>query len=836
MRKKLAFFLIVLMLGQMAMTVKAWDIERPDADVQIYRTVHPAGSTNGEASVAMGMELGNYANSTNGGPPAFYFNVSMTSNTRIGISYHEDGLGPLNWKDVSSDITNITYSGDNGDNSGTWISLPYQANFRYYGVEYRGDQFCNIWVCTNGFISFDISNSTTPVPSAFPSSNAPTAVIAPLWTDLKVDSQSSIVTGRNYGIDGDWFVVTWNNVLHKQSGTRLTFQVALKIYYGVDPAFDNSYQSDVLMSYQQVGTVTGSAAAGLEDQEGCKGYGAIYSSDLIKGWNQRTDRFRDSSCADFVSVPRCFIESLTLAFNDGSGQSQCKFYENSSTGIGGYNVKTKSTPPQEDTTAAWLATLGSTSTLLVELGGIALEVSTTAIWPVNIVICGLTWYSMLVHHQYHDLDVSYHDGDNASYVTAPAYKEGVGPLVTDATLSASIKWTLSDTVTFNHALNVTATVQYCEYNCSTHATVDKQWSTSTTLNVYRNTNCSPISASTVSLGSYGQDPMLWLNSQVNETYDPYDFYKFYATQGAAYWIDMSVPHSTNFDLYLYDGPGLAHQVANSTNGLGQNETIGFVAGFTGYYYIEALGNGGWGFYDMTVSLGAALSVNVCPVPIGAGHVTLSGLSGNASGTYPYRLGGQVTATAVNNTGFVFSYWILDGNYNFSNPVSVTMNTNHTLTAYFASYPSEGGGNEQCPILHAWDGQQYVGWEVLEIHNPTGEDVIRNATVPKALVNITQGKASFMLQEGWPGLTFSESTIDQVQLYAVDIFGNRLPCPLTSAQDSRLGDVWLQLLFSDNCMVQTLLLDRIWLKFLMPYPSWLVREYFFVIEGCNRVKQ
>jgi hypothetical protein len=93
----------------------------------------------------------------------------------------------------------------------------------------------------------------------------------------------------------------------------------------------------------------------------------------------------------------------------------------------------------------------------------------------------------------------------------------------------------------------------------------------------------------------------------------------------------------------------------------------------------------------------------------------------------------------------------------------------------------------------------------------------------------------MLVEGWVGLNFSESVIDQVRLYAVDRFGNRYLCPLVSAVHSREGNVLLPLLFSDDWRTQILLHERIDLTFLTPYPTWLVRGYTFEIEGCNRFK-
>jgi hypothetical protein len=102
------------------------------------------------------------------------------------------------------------------------------------------------------------------------------------------------------------------------------------------------------------------------------------------------------------------------------------------------------------------------------------------------------------------------------------------------------------------------------------------------------------------------------------------------------------------------------------------------------------------------------------------------------------------------------------------------------------------------------------------------------------VAINNYRASFKLREGWPGLNFSESVIDQVKLYAVNSNGDRHLCPLISAIHSRLGNVWLKLLASDDYKAQMLLLETVDLTFIMPYQN--VQSYIFVIEGCNQFKQ
>ena len=104
------------------------------------------------------------------------------------------------------------------------------------------------------------------------------------------------------------------------------------------------------------------------------------------------------------------------------------------------------------------------------------------------------------------------------------------------------------------------------------------------------------------------------------------------------------------------------------------------------------------------------------------------------------------------------------------------------------------------------------------------------------MGINNYKAKFRLREGWEGLNFSESVIDQVKLYTVDKNGNRYLCPLTSATHSGFGNVLPQLLASDDYRVQILLLETIDPTFTVPYSTSQIQGYIFAIEGCNMFKQ
>ena len=208
-----------------------------------------------------------------------------------------------------------------------------------------------------------------------------------------------------------------------------------------------------------------------------------------------------------------------------------------------------------------------------------------------------------------------------------------------------------------------------------------------------------------------------------------------------------------------------------------------------------------------------------------------GTTNPVPGRYGYEPDVNVTVTATAYSGHRFAAWKLDGvNAGNDNPITVTMDSDHTLEAYF-SVPGDSGG-EQCPTLLVWNGTGYIDYGVIEIHNPSGEDVVREVSIAKQDLAVEDSKAKLRLQEGWEGLEFSESVIDQVELYVINEDGKQKRCPLLSAEHSRLGDVQEYIVASDDVKAQILLLETIDLTFKVPGD---VQGFTFVIEGCNIIK-
>jgi hypothetical protein len=129
---------------------------------------------------------------------------------------------------------------------------------------------------------------------------------------------------------------------------------------------------------------------------------------------------------------------------------------------------------------------------------------------------------------------------------------------------------------------------------------------------------------------------------------------------------------------------------------GSNSPTFYITPNTGYHTTDVV-------LDSTTSLGAVSSYQFTNVQ--ASHtiaasfaqdgtnytLTISAGTGGTTnpspGTYSYGQGTNVQVTATNNSGYVFANWILDGSNNTNNPITVTMNGNHNLAAYFTQQQS-----------------------------------------------------------------------------------------------------------------------------------------------------
>jgi hypothetical protein len=258
-----------------------------------------------------------YRNLGGSGRDVVFLRIAVHGTTRHGIvyggSYARDSIGNPNYTWYNIPSSTPARQGGLGDDDGVWLNIGFNSDF--YGVAYS-----KVYVCSNGFLCFEpnsVSNTNTPF--AIPNnSSTPKAFVAGFWTDLNPaaaqNPQNAVVyyagnrqTGYIAGIwlpDKPWvdqngvvhypvwyqgcklmehiFVVQWNAVPIKSTGTTITFQVILARSYLIQDngttieypnyqGFEHRIYINYLRSQDWDPIINSHGVVGVEDQLGVKG-------------------------------------------------------------------------------------------------------------------------------------------------------------------------------------------------------------------------------------------------------------------------------------------------------------------------------------------------------------------------------------------------------------------------------------------------------------------------------------------------------------------------------------------------------------------------------------
>jgi len=917
MKKTLAAIItIIILLSQALPLAWAWQIERPYRDMDIHDLVENS-NTNNEASVGLGVWVDDYdENAGLYGADYVEMNVSMTANSRMGITY-QASWEDLWWFDEENGYVVDYYNeySNVGSHWGAWVDFPPYLTFRFWGG-HNSAEYKRVWVSSNGFVCFDLSESTTHVPKDIPSTASPNALIAGVWTGLIVDLYAKITTYRVSSGLFSAFAITWENVLTADQ-KRLTFQIVLENAPSeyVAPYYP---QSRIWINYKSVSSIYDDFTYGIEDHEGLRGYGGLKSGSELVVFNQGTMYLQQ--------ISNGFIKRLKLEFEDPHPQTRFNIVEDPTYDtIRGKNLRfdPELPPPEPDSYKIFRNTLG-TGNLLLGAGGVILGVGTFPItFPVGFILVTMAWRDYLAESYYSSIEKLelVDTGTDRAYITVPAQD-----YVVDTALGLVFHWILDTENSVGHSLTIMAKVEYCEQSVD-GTIIDKDLTTSVTLNINPDDNDSFDDADTIQAGSYS-----WL--YLDYGFDQVDYYKISVTPGKTLFVKMYA-RDLDYDLYLYN----QNQELVDKSELGTGITESVVGKGECYIKVNA-SSGGWGWYSLEVEEVEDLydgdflegwSCSGGTLFTGGGKATIliwtspavmtkswtfnsevlkfatvkccdywdadswrfearrasdgmwfygsnstsaetktwvitdwytgeidkvrikvfgedgedqasfdyisitsavtltittgfGGTTDPAPGTHEYLEKTSVQVTAIPDPDYSLMYWRLDGQRVYSNPITVTTDSDHTLKAYF----SGGGG---CPTLFVWNGSDYVDYGVINIHD-VENDVVREVPVQAEDVSVAGYKVKFRLREGWEGLNYSHSLIDQVKLYAVDNEGNRLLCPLIKAEHSDQGKVLLKLLFSDDYRTDTYLMNTIDLTFIMPYPAETIENFTFTIEGHN----
>ena len=167
------------------------------------------------------------------------------------------------WDDISSTGTEITNwtptSSFDPKDEGISDPIPIGFDFKFYGTPYN-----QIYVSSNGFLTFSSFSSNTYTNSQIPDASIPNNIIAAFWDDLDGSSQGAVY----YLQDGNKFIIQFNNWQHYPSTGSVTFQVVL-------------FSTGKITIYYNSLTEVNSSTTGIENADGTVGLEVAYNSNYI---------------------------------------------------------------------------------------------------------------------------------------------------------------------------------------------------------------------------------------------------------------------------------------------------------------------------------------------------------------------------------------------------------------------------------------------------------------------------------------------------------------------------------------------------------------------------
>ncbi|TKJ41147.1 hypothetical protein CEE37_05625 [candidate division LCP-89 bacterium B3_LCP] len=173
-----------------------------------------------------------------------------------------------------------------------------------FEVEFFGETYSEIYISSNGWVSFSPQTSAYHVNQSIPASSEPNNLIAVYWDDLDPSEHGHVYYAYN-PIDTS-FTVQWDSVAHYGSTVQedyYTFEVTVGSEVAIDP-------KPIFFEYKSIVPGTAfpfpSATAGMEDADGSEGYQMTYDGSGL---------FEPTSGRGYVAVlpvptPSPYIEIL----------------------------------------------------------------------------------------------------------------------------------------------------------------------------------------------------------------------------------------------------------------------------------------------------------------------------------------------------------------------------------------------------------------------------------------------------------------------------------------------------------------------------------------------
>jgi hypothetical protein len=583
--KAFSFLLSIVLLFGSLQVACAWELERPGGPTPLWKSYRAENAgTNGEASVGLCVSPSYYVEDApspyNG--DVVWMNMSMTTNSRRGISYEYSNWPWNEWYSESSlalrkDRPNV------GDEWGEWFSVSSEFHyFSFYGAYYK-----KLYVSSNGFISVNDANMTSSSRQSMPNSKEPNGIIAGCWADFVIDSLASIHVGEYYDVaQRIWFVVIWKNALHKKSGTRATFEIA------ISNRIEWFQESKIRFNYQHVDANNEQWNCGIEDQEGVRGW-----SDYWNGYYPL-----QSYTFDLVQASNTFfLKCLALKMQDENLNTKFDILD-ANDDIRGCNVECGA-DPQPDNKNSFFDVLSTGKILLTEgLGGFLVAM----LWAG----AGELWN--YARSQYNDVTPTVIADQKGStrrgsieiprgaWIQVPPDYSLYGSQV-DASLCIHLWWILTEAgMRQNHALTISANSTYDVYDRGGAWLATRSVVTSVTLKIGPDNNNDPTRA--VTINSDTTYERLFIGK-----YDEHDYYRTYAGQGqtitAHAWKTPPAPAAPAPYMYvrIYDPSGNPHGSSDSRTDV----TFSATTDCAGLWIIEVYRGDidSYGFYSLNVVVG-----------------------------------------------------------------------------------------------------------------------------------------------------------------------------------------------------------------------------------------
>ena len=207
------------------------------------------------------------------------FTINSSKDIEVGTVDVIDPLGPDNYGYYIYDSGDTNYSlvptydwidiedigtplstvndddGNNQDDSQT-INLPF--TFQFYDEQYQ-----QITVCSNGWISFGASNLESFRNDHLPGPGGPSPMLAVFWDDLTADSGGTVY--GYYDAQLHVYIVQWNNVKTYEDNSNESFQAIL-----FDPLFYSTPTGDgeILLQYEDFNNTSNGSYGGGTPQHG----------------------------------------------------------------------------------------------------------------------------------------------------------------------------------------------------------------------------------------------------------------------------------------------------------------------------------------------------------------------------------------------------------------------------------------------------------------------------------------------------------------------------------------------------------------------------------------